>query len=327
MLTALRMASIGLCATLDIVWLNSSFNDPLAVCNDGTPPAYYFAKATNASFSDYWLFFLEGGGQCYSEASCKSRSSTMKSSKSYTSTMTEGGIFSTDSSASSFSGVNKVYVKYCTSDGWIGDAAASDMTWGYQFRGQRVVRSALNDLIQKGLIISKSTVMFGGGSAGARGMMNNVDFLVDLLPNMATVHGAFLDSCFTIDIDPYDPAFVGFRYETQEIFLRYNVTAIIPDDCATAYPGDEMWKCNMGQYRMAFLKTPYVLVASQYDQYQLSNNIGVDPVDGVYPEQAMLDYADQWAQQTNALLVDLATKSKTNSFIHSVSCTLLLYLL
>ena len=223
----------------------------------------------------------------------------MKSSKSFSNTTSLHGIFDGDELLTSLGGVNKVFLAYCSSDGWIGDAPASEITWGYEFRGQRIIRSALTDLVTKGLITSKSTILFSGGSAGARGMMNNVDFLPAYLPDGATVDGAFLDSSFTLDYEPYSNSFVGFRNETQEIFNRYNVSAIIPADCAAAYPGDDMWKCNMGQYRMKFLRTPYVLVASQYDSYQLSNNIGVDPVNGTYEDESMTAYAEGWAATAN----------------------------
>ena len=39
-------------------------------------------------------------------------------------------------------------------------------------------------------------------------------------------------------------------------------------ECAQLYPG-EKWKCIVGQYRMPLIKTPYLLLADQYDSYQL----------------------------------------------------------
>jgi long-subunit fatty acid transport protein len=43
---------------LDVKWLNNSHNDPLAVCNDGSPSAYYIKEATNSKYQDLWLFYL-----------------------------------------------------------------------------------------------------------------------------------------------------------------------------------------------------------------------------------------------------------------------------
>ena len=108
-------------------------------------------------------------------------------------------------------------------------------------------------------------------------MMNNIDFISSFLPHTMTIIGVFLDSPYTIDITPYSDEFVGFRNETEEIYKYYNVSAIIPEACADEYPGDETWKCTFAQYRMPFVQNPFLLVASQYDSYQLGYNIGLEP--------------------------------------------------
>jgi Pectinacetylesterase len=43
--------------------------DPLAVCNDGTPGAYYYAPG-QGSGSSLWLVYLEGSMFCWSKTSC-----------------------------------------------------------------------------------------------------------------------------------------------------------------------------------------------------------------------------------------------------------------
>ena len=120
---------------------------------------------------------------------------------------------------------------------------------------------------------SAKMIYFVGSSAGGRGVMVHLDSLVGsgLLPSAANVIG-FLDSPYYLDIDPYSSDFQGFAYQEQQKFLLYNTTAIIDDDCATAYPND-LWKCQFGQYRMPFVDNPYFMIASQYDSYQLDNNI------------------------------------------------------
>ena len=41
------------------------------VCNDGSPSGYYIDYAEQES--NKWLFFQQGGGWCYDEASCLTR--------------------------------------------------------------------------------------------------------------------------------------------------------------------------------------------------------------------------------------------------------------
>jgi len=159
----------------------------LAICNDGTPSAYYFQNHIDPTFSNTWLIYLEGGGQCWNQSTCACRPQSLKSSSDYKPTRSYSGIFDNNSTLSTLWGANKVFITYCTSDGWIGDVEATPKTWDMAFRGQRVIRSVLNHLINiEKKLINESRVVLGGGSAGARGMMNNVDFLVSLLPPGST---------------------------------------------------------------------------------------------------------------------------------------------
>ena len=84
----------------------------------------------------------------------------------------------------------------------------------------------------------------------------------------------YIDSPYYIDVIPFSTAFVGFPYEEQNKYNTMNTTNVLSSLCITNYttstsPLSSLWKCQMGQYRMPFLKTPYFFVASRYDSYQL----------------------------------------------------------
>ena len=66
--------------------------------------------------------------------------------------------------------------RYCSSDIWSGDAPASNNTFGYTFRGSRIVAAVMNGLMAKQGLGSKpgTRLLFGGCSAGAIGAMNNL---------------------------------------------------------------------------------------------------------------------------------------------------------
>jgi hypothetical protein len=65
--------------------------------------------------------------------------------------------------------------RYCSSDLWSGDVGASAATFGYEFRGSRIVAAVMQDLMQRHGLGSKdgTRLLFGGCSAGAIGAMNN----------------------------------------------------------------------------------------------------------------------------------------------------------
>ena len=165
----------------------------------------------------------------------------------------------------------------------MGDASSPE---GWQFRGQRVVQAVLNDLVASrglgrqtpGQKKGKTTIIYGGSSAGGRGAMVHLDYIKPMLGTVGSnvlVYG-LLDSPYWIDVPPFpipNSTFIGFANITKDVYKQANVTHLDPG-CAAAYPGEESWKCLFGEYRMPFLKTPYLLVASQDDAFQLGYDLG-----------------------------------------------------
>ncbi|KAH8070288.1 pectin acetylesterase [Aureococcus anophagefferens] len=161
--------------------------DAGAVCNDGTPAAYYFAPGSPSSKT--FLVYLSGGGQCYDAASCagrgdgslyphhncstsdgRSRASCRQGLRRDACNKT--GIFSEDPAANRpLHGAHKAYVPYCSSDAHMGDGEK----FGLQFRGRRIVDAVLADLAAHKGLGDADLVVFGGGSAGGRGAMVHLD--------------------------------------------------------------------------------------------------------------------------------------------------------
>jgi hypothetical protein len=304
--------------TLSLEWFPDDY-DPLAVCNDGTRGGYYFKEAIDSTMKNIYVIFLPGGGQCYDEASCQDRwdsiGSTFMSSRGFTPTIEEGGLLDSSPQNSPFWAANKAVLSYCTSDGYMGDVAASNATWNWHFRGQRTVYSMIRHLREYHGLSSTSQILLGGASAGGRGMMTLAESLYwDHLPIGSEVT-LFLDSPYYIDIQPYSSAFEGFYYQEQQKYRYYNTTAIIPKLCSWNYnptyqiDDHEMdWKCQFGEYRMPFVfHIPYLLIASQYDEYQLQHNTQGNPPYPGLDHDAIINYTINFAAHTKASLFNLAT--------------------
>jgi hypothetical protein len=319
-----------LSTTLNIEWFPADY-DPLAVCNDGTKGAYYFKESIDPSMRNVYVIFLPGGGQCYDEASCKDRwenvGSTYMSSTGFSSTNEIGGLLDSNPNRSPFWGANKAALGYCSSDGYMGDAEASSSTWNWHFRGQRLVYSMIRHLIEEKGLSANSTVLLAGASAGARGIMALSDNLLrDHLPKGSKV-ALFLDSPYYIDIPPYSNEFEGFPFQEQQKNLYFNTTSIIPQTCSDYYApqfdndnvddktnNDELtgndWKCQFGQYRMPFLtQIPYLLIASQYDAYQLQHNTQQTPPYHGSDKNEVNSYTLEFASMTKSLITSLAESS------------------
>jgi len=126
-----------------------------------------------------WLIYLEGGLWCYDEPSCRVRSQQTPffvSSAHWPVVQSLGGIFDDDPRRNPLARAHKVYVGYCSSDAWSGNIGAADVSFGFNFRGQRNIAATIATLqAQAGLGASGNTrVLFGGCSAGARGAMFNL---------------------------------------------------------------------------------------------------------------------------------------------------------
>lgn len=209
---------------------------------------------------------------------------------------------------------NKAYVRYCTSDAHMGN----NESFGYQFRGSVVVQAVLRDLVAThglGGGKNRDLVIFGGGSAGSRGAMVHLDYVPEMLGSAASnvdVVG-FLDSPAWVEIDPLKSSFPGFPNITQSVHSYANVTHL-GTACTKAMHPSEQWKCMFGQYRLPTLTTPYFLVASQADGYQLGNYVGHKPRSD--KEKA---YAQDFAVKTRELLDSIKATSPGNA-VFSWNC-------
>jgi len=186
---------------------------------------------------------------------------------------------------------NKVYVRYCSSDAFMGDSSA----FGMEFRGTRIVAAVLRDLASRralGLARegAEDTLLFGGGSAGARGALVHLDYVKSMLkiPDASNlVVKGFFDSPLWLDTEPFKgssqqragrhhPAELSFPEQARRVF-EYAKVGHLGRDCERRHRADSAWKCTFGQYRLPSVETPYLLVASQYDEFQLSAYVGHRP--------------------------------------------------
>lgn len=242
------------------------------------------------------------------------------SSKLFADTCLKTGVFSEDSSAA-LATANKIFVPYCTSDAHMGDREASDATNGWHFRGATVVRSVVSYAVEHLNLGEKtSTLVFGGGSAGARGAMTHVDNIAAMVPQSVSVVG-FLDSNMWLDLASYNSSFMGFGPQTQQAhdYFVTNASGVVPAECSMMYAGEE-WRCIFGQYRMPFLQTPYLIVASQYDSWQLRFEVCNDLMGCDVPDAA-LPYVDNYGMLLQQYMIgNPPVRSSNHSAVYSQGC-------
>jgi hypothetical protein len=189
------------------------------------------------------------------------------SSSGWSNLFAQEGIFGTEAT-NPFSEANMAFVKYCSSDSWFGDVPASSSTFGFAFRGSRIVTATVAALSRyNGLGGSggQERLLFGGCSAGGRGVLTNLDVVSAAVPANVRVQG-LLDAAAWVDVQPIIPNMLTLQQMTQDL---YGFTEPpIPADCAAQYPSDR-WKCLWPSYRLPFIQTNYFLNAAQFDAFQI----------------------------------------------------------
>eukprot|EP00416_Gambierdiscus_australes_P024054 CAMPEP_0171075066 /NCGR_PEP_ID=MMETSP0766_2-20121228/12548_1 /TAXON_ID=439317 /ORGANISM="Gambierdiscus australes, Strain CAWD 149" /LENGTH=406 /DNA_ID=CAMNT_0011531901 /DNA_START=17 /DNA_END=1238 /DNA_ORIENTATION=+ len=301
---------------MDLVWLKGYEN---AVCNDGSPAGYYFKNGTGDN--NIWIVYLEGGGWCGDQRDCEWRCQYMSapwcSSDTWTDTrQVVSGLFVTNKER--LRGAYNVFVPQCSSDAHMGNGES----FGMQFRGAKIVEAVFKDLVRLGLGRDRhDLVLFGGESAGARGAMVNLDYVTGFLgerERTVDVVG-FLDSPLWIDMPPKPGSrFAGFRRQSRNVLKHANVTRL-GDICPGLYPQSQRFKCIMGQYRLPHMRTPYFIVASQYDSFQLGLNLGHPFPVGQEDEE----YAERFRNSTRRSLSSIAMMAMQNNShvgVYSSAC-------
>ena len=116
---------------------------PDAVCNDGSAAGYAFKRSSGGK-ANVWLVYLEGGGWCWDEKSCAIRSrdrNYLVSNAGWGAQFAGTGIQGSDPAQTPFADANLVYIKYCSSDLFVGNVSAADNPIGWHFRGHQARRT------------------------------------------------------------------------------------------------------------------------------------------------------------------------------------------
>jgi len=170
-----------------------------ARCNDGSPFLFEVNMAEDRSINE-WVILLQGGFLCNDDsniAPCSERSPALSTSlmapndRSLISPSKRQGIFSLDSKLNpTFSKMNHVFARYCSSDLWTGSTVETKPTsaGNWYFSGRENVRAMIEILIERYGLDDKNPdtkVLFMGQSAGGIGAIANIDQLIEMLPNTA----------------------------------------------------------------------------------------------------------------------------------------------
>ncbi|TFJ95073.1 methylmalonate-semialdehyde dehydrogenase [Platysternon megacephalum] len=160
-----------------------------AVCLDGTPAAYYYEQGQGDGANN-WLVFLQGGGWCVNQTDCFNRAtyggSTGSTKNIRLSIEFEGALSNNQTNNPDFYNWNRVYVPYCDGSSFTGDVEAPDSVTNVTYRGARIFRATMDDLLSRGMNGAQNALLTGV-SAGGLASMIHCDRFRGLLPWFARV--------------------------------------------------------------------------------------------------------------------------------------------
>jgi hypothetical protein len=245
---------------------------PTALCNDGSPPVFYFRPGSQED-SNSWLIVFQDGGACASDATCANRGRGNRYNLS--SDVPEvGPTFSTDGILSPLSGVNPdfsrfnhVFLHYCSSDAYAGDTErqVDGATW--QFRGKVIVDALFEQLLTQPIdghptLATATDILVAGSSTGALGVHNNLDRIAARLAPVR-VRGLVDGAWIPAGTIPFSLGTTFAARPDQPAGMAY-WNARPDDSCVAANPRNPA-ACLNQAFATPHIATPIFVYADQRD--------------------------------------------------------------
>ncbi|XP_038878207.1 pectin acetylesterase 8-like isoform X2 [Benincasa hispida] len=237
-----------------------------AVCLDGSPPAYHFSDGFGSGI-DNWLIQLEGGGWCNNVTTCLQRRDTrLGSSRKMVTELAFSGILSNKKTFNpDFYNWNRIKVRYCDGSSFTGDVEAVDPATNLHFRGARVFRAIIDNLLAKGMKNAKNAIL-SGCSAGGLSSILHCDNFKSLLPPTTKVK-CLSDAGYFINAKDVSGA-QHIQDFYSDVVATHGSAKNLPISC-TSKMKPEM--CFFPQNVVQLIQTPLFLVNAAYDSWQIKN--------------------------------------------------------
>ncbi|CAE7307754.1 notum2 [Symbiodinium sp. CCMP2456] len=274
-----------------------------ARCNDGSKPGFYLREG-----SGVLLVWLEGGGDCGTQATCDARPAALKGSAHWPQLRQLDGIFSDAEDANPFfATATRVFVPYCSSDSWVGNREAPAA--GYFFQGERIISAVLEELRNRSVFEGIDLLVFGGCSAGGRGALYNLDRVCSGLPATLRCRG-FLDAAWWVRDEG------AMEQGAKEGLQLWGPSESLAPCLATA--GEHAAHlCLFGPHFAPYVRTPFLVHEEQFDYFMLSKRGVQRPVFLWSPEAWQL----AWELQRQVKSTLPIISGRRDAAAYSATCT------
>jgi len=242
---------------------------------DGSPPAFYFAGATNASMANRWVLYFKGGGWCIDDVSCADRAKTdLGSSTKLAAEFDFPHGFSSGDCATnpSFCEANRVILWYTDGGSFTGNReggvrVGSSTIW---YRGHANLRAIVDVLRADHGLGSATEVLVSGGSAGGLAAYLHADELRAMVasPRLRVFKAAPASGFFLNHTSAGGGGFV-YGAQMRAVFGFMNSSAGVPAACLARVGPGRGHECITAAGVWPTMATPTFVQNSAVDSWQL----------------------------------------------------------
>ncbi|XP_034602427.1 pectin acetylesterase 7 [Setaria viridis] len=245
-----------------------------AVCLDGSPPVYHFSPGSGSGANN-WVVHMEGGGWCRNPDECAVRKGNFRGSSKFMRPLSFSGILGgSQKSNPDFYNWNRVKIRYCDGSSFTGDVEAVETAKNLYYRGFRVWRAIIDDLLTVRGMNKAQNALLSGCSAGGLAAILHCDRFHDLFPATTKVK-CFSDAGYFVDGKD-----ISGNYYARSIYKNvvnlHGSTKNLPASC-TSKQSPEL--CMFPQYVVPTLRTPLFILNAAYDSWQIKNVLAPSPAD------------------------------------------------
>ncbi|RLM73740.1 pectin acetylesterase 7-like [Panicum miliaceum] len=169
---------------------------------------------------------------------------------------------------------NRVKVRYCDGSSFTGDVEAVESGKNIYYRGFRVWRAIMDDLLTTRGMNKAQNVLLSGCSAGGLAAILHCDRFHDLFPATTKVK-CFSDAGYFLDGKDIS----GNNYARsiyKNVVSLHGSAKNLPASCTSKQPPE---LCMFPQYVVPTLRTPLFILNAAYDSWQIKNVLAPSPAD------------------------------------------------
>ncbi|KAI3804559.1 hypothetical protein L1987_26193 [Smallanthus sonchifolius] len=258
---------------VNITYLESAV-DVGAVCLDGSPPAYHWDMGSGAGINN-WLVHIEGGGWCNNVSTCLARKGTRLGSSNqmveqvaFSGILHDQPIYNPD-----FYNWNKIKVRYCDGASFTGDVEKVDPKTNLHFRGARIFRAVIEDLLAKGMKNAENAIL-SGCSAGGLTSILHCDKFKAFFPTSTTVKCLADAGYFINSRDLFGNRRLEAFYD--DVVKLHGSAKNLPSSCTSKMKNS---LCFFPENVVQEIETPLFITNAAYDSWQIKNALAPGVVD------------------------------------------------